>query len=86
MESTFSDGFASGLMHELHLPSRAVEERELKYWNPNMAEECFSFLQKIHGAPDSPIPLNKLSAVDVCYWRTSGHVVRSYGPAGEYDR
>jgi hypothetical protein len=51
-----------------------------------MAEECFSFLQKIHGAPDSPIPLNKLSAVDVCYWRTSGHVVRSYGPAGEYDR
>lgn len=80
-----ADGMASQLMHELTLPSRAVEDKELKYWNPNMVSECLSFLKGIHKVAGGPIPVDHLTAVDVCYWRNSGHIVRSYGPAGQYD-
>jgi hypothetical protein len=69
-------------MHDLHLPSKIVSEREIKYWNPNMVSEVFGFLRPIHELLDSGLNPSRLSAVDVCYWSNSGHIVRTYGPAG----
>jgi hypothetical protein len=79
---TTSYGYVSELMYELHLPSKIVSEREIKYWNPNMVSEVFGFLRPIHELLDSGLNPSRLSAVDVCYWSNSGHIVRMYGPAG----
>jgi hypothetical protein len=83
-DQSLSVGVVPSLMEDLELPSRIVTEKELKYWNPNLFKESLSFLTAVHAAFSQGLPLSKLAAVDVCYWTNSGHIVRSYGPAGEF--
>ena len=70
-------------MRELHLSSHEVVEKELKYWNPDLVKELWTFLKEIHTLYRQGVSMNQLVAIDVCYWTNSGHVVRSYGPQGK---
>ncbi len=79
-----SHGYIVKLMSELNLPSKAVHERELKYFNPNLIPEAHHFLTEIDTLLIDDISPNQLVAVDVCYWTNSRHILRSYGPGGRY--
>jgi hypothetical protein len=79
-----SHGYIVDLMRNLNLPSKAVNERDLKYFNPNLVPESIEFLIEINQLLINGLSTSKLVATDVCYWTSSRHILRSYGPGGRY--
>lgn len=79
-----SHGYIVKLMSDLHLSSKKVTERELKYFNPDLVDESFDFLTEVNQVLIDGLNASKLVAIDVCYWSNSRHVLRSYGPRGRY--
>jgi hypothetical protein len=84
-DQSISHGAIVALMQELNLPSHEVEEKELKYWNPNLANELHGFIHEVRASLRGGLRRSALCAVDVCYWSDSGHRLRTYGPAGRSD-
>lgn len=79
-----STGFASSLLSTLHLVSKAVAEKPLKFFNPKLVDELTAFLAGVHTLYHSGLRLQQLVAIDVCYWTNSGVVQRTYGPQGRF--
>lgn len=71
-------------LSKIHIVSKAVTEKELKYWNPNLVKELHQFLVTISTRLQRGLRPNQLVAVDVCYWTKSGHILRTFGPLGRY--
>jgi hypothetical protein len=77
-----SDTVASDILASLHLVSKAVSEKPLKYFNPKLIDELWLFLKGVHTLYRRGLQLSQLVAVDVCYWTNSGVVQRTFGPQG----
>lgn len=77
-----SIAFASILLSSLHLVSKAITEKPLKYFNADLVPRLTSFLAGIHKLYRRGLRLNQLVAIDVCYWTNSGVVQRTFGPRG----
>lgn len=77
--------FASTLLSSLHLVSKAVTEKPLKYFNPDLIPQLHSFLSGVHKLYRQGVEKRQLVAVDVCYWTNSGVVQRTFGPQGRSD-
>jgi hypothetical protein len=79
-----SDTVASDILSSLHLVSKALTEKPLKYFNANMIDELWDFLKAVHTRYRQGLQLSQLVAIDVCYWTNSGVVQRTFGPQGRY--
>ena len=62
---TLSVGYVEKLMQELHLASKAVAWKELKFWNPHLVDELWQFLKSVHSLYRQGVRLNQIVAVDV---------------------
>lgn len=77
-----SIAFVSQLLSSLHLVSKEVTEKPLKYYNPDMIHQLWDFLKDVHIRYRQGLRLNQLVAVDVCYWTNSAKVQQTIGPQG----
>lgn len=74
--------FACTLLSSLHLVSKEVTEKPLKYFNRQLVPQLHAFLLDVHKLYRQGLTLNELVAADVCYWTNSGVVLRTFGPQG----
>lgn len=77
--------FASTLLSSLHLVSKAVTEKPLKYFNADLIPQLHTFLAGVHKLYRQGVQKSQIVAVDVCYWTNSGVVQRTFGPQGRSD-